>query len=150
MTSNALIGIAGVHFVASELSRRGMIALPTVRNTVAYDIVALNVEGTRHANIQVKASSKKVSFFPMPHVSKVRDGRYDYYVLVRWLKNESRDDCFLLTGREARKAVRRASAYQAVSIRNGTLKKIYPCIYVSKRNEREMARWRRAWERWAL
>jgi hypothetical protein len=150
MASNALIGIAGVHHVVSELSRRDMVALPTVRNTAAYDIVALNVDGTRHANIQVKTSSKKVSFFPMPPVDKVRDGRNDYYVLLRWLKNERRYDCFLLTGKEARNAVRSAYAYQGVRIRSGTLKKIYPCIYVSKRKELDMARWRRAWETWGL
>jgi hypothetical protein len=150
MASNALIGIAGVHFVVSELSRRNMVALPTVKNTAAYDIIALNVDGTQHANIQVKASSKKVSFFPMPPFDKVRSGRNDFYVLVRWLENERRYDCFLLRGREARNAVRRACAYQAVSIKNGTMKKIYPCIYVSKRNELEMARWRRAWEAWGL
>ena len=28
-----LIGIAGVHYVVSELSRRGLVALPTIRNT---------------------------------------------------------------------------------------------------------------------
>ena len=59
MPDNALIGIAGVHHVVSELSRRGLVALPTVKNTAAYDIVALNVEGTWHANIQVKTSSTR-------------------------------------------------------------------------------------------
>lgn len=56
MTSNALIGIAGVHYVVSELSRRGLIALPTIRNTQSYDFIAATRDGTRHANIQVKAS----------------------------------------------------------------------------------------------
>jgi hypothetical protein len=41
MINTSLIGIAGVHHVVSELSRRGLIALPTVKNTAAYDIVAL-------------------------------------------------------------------------------------------------------------
>ena len=86
MPSNALIGIAGVHYVVSELSRRGLIALPTIKNTKAYDIVALNEEGTRHANIQVKASSKKASFFPMPIPDKVRAGELDFYVFVRWIE----------------------------------------------------------------
>jgi len=31
--SKELVGAAGVHYVASELSFRGMIALPTIRNT---------------------------------------------------------------------------------------------------------------------
>ena len=83
MTSTALIGIAGVHYVVSELSRRGLIALPTVRNTQSYDVIALNREGTWDANIQVKASSKKVSFFPMPNPEKVCTKANDYYVLLR-------------------------------------------------------------------
>jgi hypothetical protein len=43
--SNALVGIAGVHYVAAELSRRGLIALPTIRNTAGYDIIVAT-----HAN----------------------------------------------------------------------------------------------------
>jgi hypothetical protein len=35
MTSNALIGIAGVHFIAAELSRRRLIALPTASSAEA-------------------------------------------------------------------------------------------------------------------
>ena len=105
MPSTALIGIAGVHYVVSELSRRGLIALPTVKNTKAYDIVALNEAGTRHANIQVKASSKKASFFPMPPPEKIRTGKMDYYVFVRWVEQEKRYEGFLLTGRETKRAV---------------------------------------------
>ncbi len=35
---NDLIGVAGVHFVVSELTLRGLIALPTIRNTAGIDI----------------------------------------------------------------------------------------------------------------
>ena len=37
--SPALIGISGVHHVVSELSRRGLVALPTIRNVAAYDVL---------------------------------------------------------------------------------------------------------------
>jgi hypothetical protein len=33
--SNNLVGITGVHHVVSELSRQGLVALPTVRNIAA-------------------------------------------------------------------------------------------------------------------
>jgi hypothetical protein len=59
----ALIGAAGVHFVASELSLRGLIALPTIRNTAG--IVVVNKDGTWQANLQVKTSRSKVSFWPI-------------------------------------------------------------------------------------
>jgi hypothetical protein len=41
----ALIGAAGVHFVCGELSRRGFIALPTIRNTRGIDILAITPKG---------------------------------------------------------------------------------------------------------
>ena len=58
--NKALIGAAGVYFVASELSLRSLIALPTIRNTAGTDIVVVNKDGTWHANLQVKTSRSKV------------------------------------------------------------------------------------------
>lgn len=49
-TFKRIYGIAGVHYVAAELSRRGMVALPTTRNTAAYDIVVVTQAGDKHAN----------------------------------------------------------------------------------------------------
>src|SRR6266508_2305791 len=129
-SANALIGIAGVHYVASELSRRGMVALPTTRNTAAYDIVVATPEGDRHANIQVKTSSKRVTFFLMPSVENIRVGPRDFYVLVRWLDDTTRFEGFLLTGRESRNAVRESIAWQKTKVRNGTRKptSIFPSV----------------------
>ena len=59
--NNQLIGMAGVYFVASELSRRGFIALPTVRNTVGIDLVVASTDGSFQANLQVKTSFQRVS-----------------------------------------------------------------------------------------
>lgn len=150
MADNTLIGIAGVHHVVSELSRRGVIALPTVKNTAAYDIVALNVLGTKHANIQVKASSKKALFFPMPRPDRIRTNEHDFFVLARWLENEMRYECFLLSGRTARQEVERSLALQAPSIERGTRKVEFPCVHVGKSNEEAAKRWNRAWLDWAL
>jgi hypothetical protein len=148
MSSNALVGIAGVHHVASELSRRGLVALPTVKNIAAYDIVALNMEGTKHANIQVKTSSKRVTFFPMPSPEKVRMGPRDFYVLVRWLKREQKYQGFLLTGKQARGAVEASAKNQTASIQRGTRKKKFPCIQVGPSNASNAERWAAAWRNW--
>lgn len=150
MTTNSLIGIAGVHYVVSELSRRGMIALPTVKNTAAYDIVALNTEGTRHANIQVKASSKRVTFFPMPPPKKIRVGSRDFYVLVRWVETEGRFEGFLLTGREALQAVNEMDKAQKRNIRGGSRNKTFPAAYVGPSNGERAGRWHKAWAKWSL
>lgn len=148
-TSNALIGIAGVHYVAAELSRRGMVALPTTRNTAAYDIVVVTQAGDKHANIQVKASSTRANFFPMPHAEKIRAGKCDYYVLVRWLEKTKQFEGFMLSGREARKAVQDTIAWQAENIEKGTRQVLFPAIDIGAKAP-EWTRWKKRWETWSL
>ena len=148
-TNTALVEIAGVHYVVSELSRRGMVALPTVRNTAAYDVVVVTPDGRRHANIQVKTSSKRASFFRMPPSARVKAGPRDFYVLARWIERERRYECFMLTGREAREAVRRRERWQRSRRRAGHRKSIVPVVSVTKEPQ-AAARWRRRWLRWRL
>jgi hypothetical protein len=148
--SNALIGIAGVHHVVSELSRRGLVALPTVRNTAAYDIVVATPDGTKHANIQVKSSSKLVTFFRMPSSDRVMAGPRDFYVLLRWDEKASRYDGFLLRGREAKEEVRAEEEWQQKRIAAGSRNVIVPCIAVTGSAAGRAARWRRQWQAWRL
>jgi hypothetical protein len=145
----ALIGIAGVHHVVSELSRRRMVALPTVRNTAAYDIVVVTPDGRRHANIQVKTSSKRASFFRMPASAKVKSGPRDYYVLVRWVESESRYEGFMLRGREAKAAVARREKWQRGRRRRGMRNSIVPNVSITA-DPRLANRWRRRWLSWSL
>jgi hypothetical protein len=148
--NTSLIGIAGVHYVVSELSRRGVIALPTVKNTAAYDIVAISVRGTKHANIQVKASSKRVTFFPMPPPERIRTGRNDYFVLARWIESESKYQCYLLSGRQAKAEVHRAIKSQQRTARFGTRVKLFPSAHVGPSNAAAAQRWSKAWAKWKL
>jgi hypothetical protein len=148
-TSTALMGIAGVHYVAAELSRRGMVALPTVRNTAAYDIIVVTQEGDRHANIQVKASSTRTSFFPMPSPEKIRAGKCDHYVLVRWLEKNRQFEAFMLTGKQAKKAVLETIEWQTENIKKGTRTVLFPAIDIGSKSP-EWAKWKKAWETWTL
>jgi Holliday junction resolvase-like predicted endonuclease len=54
--SASLSGAAGQYFVAAALSRRGIIALLTLRNARGIDILASNKSGTRSVGIQVKTN----------------------------------------------------------------------------------------------
>ncbi len=56
--SKALIGIAGVHYVVSELSRRGLIAMPTIRNTAGIDVLVAEPDCSGQAVLQVKTAGK--------------------------------------------------------------------------------------------
>ena len=93
--SNALIGAAGVHFVVSELSLRGLIALPTTRNTAGVDVIVTNLDGSWHANLQVKTSRNKVTFWPIGTNCQSWKGPHSYYVFVRYLQKEKRFESFL-------------------------------------------------------
>lgn len=96
-----LIGAAGVHCVAAELSLRGFIALPTIRNTAGTDIVVMNPAGTWFANLQVKTSRSRVAFWPLGKHFECWISPNDYYVFLRWLKAQRNFEIFL----ESAKAV---------------------------------------------
>ena len=98
----ALMGAAGVHFVVSQLSVRGLLALPTIRNTAGIDIVVVNKRGTWQANLQVKTSRSKVGFWPVGKHYDAWRGRNNYYVFVRFLKAEHRFEALARVGEPCR------------------------------------------------
>lgn len=134
----------------SELSRRGMVALPTIRNTAAYDIIVANSVGTKHASIQVKTSLKRVNFFPMPNSERISVGPRAWYVLLRWVEANKAFEGFMLSAREARDEVRKAETLQRKAIVAGTRTKLFPCVYVGPNVEQQAACWRSRWLSWAL
>jgi hypothetical protein len=133
--------------VAAELSRRGFVALPTVRNAAGYDIIVAKPDGSKHVNIQVKTSQKKITFWQMPPVDKIHTRSKDYYILVRWLPKEKKFEGFMLKGREARAE---AARHKARSKRAG--QRILPIsfVWVDKKARGAEKRWKRRWEDWAL
>ena len=137
---SALIGAAGVHFVASELSLRGLIALPTTRNTAGVDVVVASPDGSWHANLQVKTSKDKVPFWPVSARYQDWQGERHYYIFVRYLKSESRFEAFLESA--ARVACEATAALEEG--RKKGLKDWAPCWFLP-RDEAERERVRRQW-----
>ena len=103
--SNVLIGIAGVHFVVSQLSLKGLIALPTMRNTAGIDIIVSSPDGKNQAALQVKTSSKKVTFWPMSRPEKCLKGPRSYYIFLRYIPEDKRFEAFLEDGDKVTKQV---------------------------------------------
>lgn len=64
MATNDLIGNAGAYWVVSELSRRGLVALPTVRNCPGADVIVLDPISGGLASLQVKTSGGFAKFWP--------------------------------------------------------------------------------------
>ncbi len=109
--SKDLIGVAGVHYVISALSLRGIIALPTVRNTAGIDIIVANKDGNKTALIQVKCSGKKVKFWPTPSEDKILSGKKCYYVFMRYIEEKENFEVFLVEGKEVKKQVTKNMEY---------------------------------------
>lgn len=109
---NDLIGAAGVHFVVSELNRRGLIAMPTIRNTAGADVLAWNPSSKRRSVLQVKTSLKKVTFWPTSRPSKCLSGPEAYYVFVRFDTADQRFEGFLETATNVIQEVGRTLAEQ--------------------------------------
>jgi len=145
-----LVGIAGVHYVAAELSRRGLIALPTIRNTAGYDIIVATPDGRKHANIQVKTSQNPISFWPTSTSDKIRAKANDYYVLLRWLPKEHSFEGFMLKGSEAKRAVRAGERGAWNRKRSLEGKTVLASIHVGGQWARQANRWKERWEAWDL
>lgn len=91
----AIVGVVGVHYVAAELSRRGVIALPTVRNTRGFDLVAVTQDGRKFATIQVKTSLKRIRFWPTGKVPKGQ-AKNAFYAFVRPAEDKNRLEAYIV------------------------------------------------------
>ncbi len=146
---NALTGAAGVFHVAMMLSLRGMIALPTIRNTAGYDIIVSSRDGSQHANIQVKTAGGPARFWPIcKNISAVKDNPSDYYVLLRRPHPDkpAEFEGFMLTGTEMK---RELEEYIAEAAEKGQRAgENFPlCVYASQ--DKDDA-WKNRWRVWTL
>lgn len=148
--SSILTGIAGVHHVVEVLSRRGVVALPTIRNTAAYDIIAVSEDGARHANIQVKTTRGR-KFWLMPRPEKIRTGPKDFYVLLRLVEKEkpSRYAGYMLTGKDALRYVKMRWSQLSRSRTTKSWKK-FASVHVDGRYEKPSHGWAQRWETWKI
>lgn len=103
--ANDLVGAAGVHFVAMRLSLRGLIALPTIRNTAGLDLLVSRPGGLSLATLQVKTSQRRVRFWPAPRPEKCLTKPNAFYVFLRWLSAKETFEGFLVPGAEVAKQV---------------------------------------------
>jgi hypothetical protein len=139
--SNSLIGAAGVHFVVSELSLKGLIALPTVRNTAGIDVVVVSEDGTWHANLQVKTSQKKISFWPVNKHFSEWLGKKNFYVFIRYVAKESRFEAFL----ESAKLVAKEVAESGKKMKEKGNVEWAPCWYLPK-DDKAFSIMRKKWQ----
>ena len=163
-SDNSFIGAAGVHYAAYKLTRKGMIALPTVRNTPGTDLIVTSHDGRRHVNIQVKTTkSKTATFWIICSTKKFEErknrlGKIDYFLLLRPRRADDPDteemsefEGFLLTATEAKQEMQAHLDYWR---KQGKEPMFSLCIYTDKgprhqswnlpRNSKN--KWRKRWQ----
>jgi len=139
----ALVGAAGVHFVTAELSLRGLVAMPTIRNVAGADLLVWDPASGKQAVIQVKTSASKVKFWPTGMPDKCLRGPNAYYVFVRYDKEQGRFEAFI------------ESADQVVDQINKNLddqrqrgRKLFPYWHLPWEDDEKVEEYARAWRRW--
>lgn len=139
---NDLIGVAGVHFVVSELTLRGLIALPTIRNTAGIDILVSEHDGSGQASLQVKTSLSKVKFWPTSRPEKCLKGSRSFFVFLRYLAEEKKFEAFLEAGDDvAKQVLKNLEDYKARGKKEFT-------YWALPSNDSEIQKLREKWETW--
>ena len=101
MVDRSLIGIAGAHFIAGEMSRRGYVVTLTSRNTEGIDLLASNKKGTKTIAIQVKTTEGKHSPRDWILSKKAEDNISDdlIYIFVS-LKGDKMPEFFIVPSKD--------------------------------------------------
>jgi len=89
-----LVGASGVFYVAAELSRRGWIVMPTIRNTSGVDIIAS--KGGKSVNIQVKTNGYGKTKYPLSKENENLISDKLYYVFVTLKEETERPDFYVV------------------------------------------------------
>ncbi len=126
---------------------RGLIALPTIKNTAAYDIIVTSPDGLKHANIQVKTSSGRPGFWPICNsVAKVKTSSNDFYVLLRRTKDKADFEGFMLSGAEMKTELEGYMEYYAAKGQRSDNFSLCASLGSEEKNNR----WRELWRTWTL
>lgn len=142
MSKNDLIGNAGVYWVVSELSLRGLVALPTVRNCPGADVLVLDPDTGGLATLQVKTSGKRPTFWPASEPSGAWRKPSHSYVFVRRNADWSGFEAFHVSASVAAEDIASGAAW-----RRETSRKPFGCWVLPKEPEQQEAL-RAAWRNW--
>jgi hypothetical protein len=95
-----LRGIAGEYFVAAELSKRGYIAIITLRNTETADILCSDLNAKNPITIQVKTKQEAKRIWPLHKKAENLYSDKLYYIFVILNKEGVYPDFFIVSSRD--------------------------------------------------
>jgi hypothetical protein len=95
---NNITGVSGEYFAAAELSRRGWIAVLTLKNTPNIDLIATTPDGKRTVNFQVKTRSiaNRRGWILNKGIETIVPGNNFYIVFVDLRGIDSKPDYYII------------------------------------------------------
>ncbi|MDB5224885.1 MAG: hypothetical protein JWO43_507 [Candidatus Adlerbacteria bacterium] len=108
--SGVLSGIAGEYFVAAELSKRGLLASITLRNTKGVDILCSNAEASKSVGIQVKTKRGSARQWIMHKKAVDYHAASLFYVFVNLNDNQRHPDFFIVPSKTVAGYIKKSHA----------------------------------------
>jgi hypothetical protein len=133
-----LVGVAGEYFVAAELSRRGIIASISMRNTRGIDILATNASAKRSVTIQCKSNRDGGSSWILNEKAETFAPKNHFYVFVALTAPEERPRYHVVPARVVAKYTNES---HAAWLRGKKSRKDTPMRKFDDKDEKYLDRW---------
>jgi len=147
MVDKILRGVAGEYLVAGELSKRGVIASITLRNTKGMDVLASNSDASKSVGIQVKTTVYPRKEYPSWMLGEKAENYFSdslFYIFVLLKEGDERPDFYIVPSKIV--AEHTKTTHQAWLDKGKEQGKIYNNSNLRKFNDKE----KKYLERWDL
>lgn len=98
--TTVLCGISGEYAAAAELTRRGLVASITLRNTRGIDILVSNADASQSAGVQVKTNQNGKRMWLLNRKAEDFHSKNLYYIFVGLKAPGERPDFFVVPSKD--------------------------------------------------
>jgi hypothetical protein len=140
--SPVLAGVSGEYYVAAELSKRGLIASITLRNTKGVDVLCSNSNATKTVGIQVKTNSGSRRSWILNQKAEDYFAENLYYVFVNLNDNQKSPNFFVVPSKVVAESCKKGhSDWLKTPGKKGQKHKDSPMRKFDDINEEYLNRW---------
>lgn len=108
--TSVLCGISGEYSTAAELTRRGLVASITLRNTRGIDILVSNADASKSAGVQVKTNQNGKRVWLLNRKAEDFQSKNLYYIFVCLKSPGNRPDFFVVPSKDVAEYVTKSHA----------------------------------------
>lgn len=108
--TSVLCGISGEYAAVAELTRRGLVASITLRNTRGIDILVSNADASKSAGVQVKTNQSGKRMWLLNRKAEDFHSKSLYYVFVCLKAPGNRPDFFVVPSKDVAEYITKSHA----------------------------------------